>query len=108
MMINTSGLEPKGHAVLLRMVELEEMKTTLIEIPEHVRRNSAVMEQRAEIVAIGGEAWREEKSPRAVVGDKVVVTKLAGWITRGADGKLYRLVNDRDIFCQVTKESNDG
>jgi len=108
-MINTSGLEPKGRAVLLRMVEIEDMKTTLIEIPEHVRQNSAVMEQRAEVIAVGAEAWADEREPRAAPGDKVIVTKLAGYITKGpADGKLYRLINDRDLFCRITKESYDG
>lgn len=106
--INSSGLEPLGHAVLVRMVELEEMKTTLIAIPEHVRKNSAVLEQRAEIIAVGTEAWAEEKQPRAKPGDKVIVTRMAGWTASGpADGKLYRVVNDRDIFCKITKEKGN-
>ena len=108
-MINTSGLEPKGRAVLLRMIELEGMKTTLIEIPAHVRQNLVVMEQQAEVVAVGAEAWADEKEPRAAPGDKVIVTKFAGYVTKGpADGKHYRLINDRDLFCRITKESYDG
>ena len=108
---NTSGLEPLGRAVLVRMIEIEDMKASLIKIPDHVRANSSVMEQRAEVLAIGPECWSDEKSPRAAVGDKVFVTKFAGFITRGpADEKLYRLVNDRDIFCKITKtkEKSDG
>ena len=106
---NESGLEPLGRAVLVRMVELDEVKTSLIQIPEHVKRNSAVMEQRAEVVEVGPACWEDEKTPRCKPGDKVIVTKLAGYVARGpADGKLYRMVNDRDIFCKITKESQDG
>lgn len=114
MIENTSGLEPLGRAVLVRMVEIEEMKTSYITIPEHVRANASVMEQRAEVIGIGRCAWEDEalhlfgfpiwRRPRAKIGDKVFVTKFAGFVTRGpADEKLYRLVNDRDIFCKITK-----
>lgn len=107
-MTNSSGLEPLGRAVLVRMVELEELKTKLIQIPDNVRSQSSVMEQRAQVIAVGGEAWSDEKAPRAQVGDKVFITKLAGFIARGPkDGKLYRLVNDRDIFCKITEEENE-
>ena len=107
--MNNSGLQPVGRAVLLRMIEIDELKAELVVIPDHVRRNSAVMEQRAEVIEVGAEAWADEKTPRAAAGDKVIVTKLAGYMTKGpADGKLYRLVNDRDVFCRITKESNDG
>ena len=108
-MLNTSGLEPLGRAVLVRMVELEEMKATTIVIPDHVLRNSSVMEQRAEVVAVGTEAWVDERAPRARVGDKVIVTKLAGYVAVGPkDGKLYRLCNDRDIFCRIEEGANNG
>jgi co-chaperonin GroES (HSP10) len=35
------------------------------------------------------------------VGDKVVFSKFAGFGVPGKDGKLYRCVNDRDIFMAV-------
>ena len=106
---NSSGLEPQGHAVLLRMVEVEGLRPTVIAIPAHVRQNAAIMEQRALVIAVGREAWIDEKTPRAAPGDRVIITKLAGYITEGpADGKLYRLVNDRDIFCKITKENRHG
>lgn len=112
---NTSGLVPLGRAVLVRMIELEELKTEVIAIPEHVRQSSSVMEQRAEVIAVGGSAWEDEallfcgfpvwRRPRARVGDRVIVTKMAGYIAKGPrDGKLYRMVNDRDIFCRIEGE----
>ena len=103
---NESGLEPLGRAVLVRMVELDDLKAQLIQIPDHVRKASSVMEQRAEVVAIGPACWEDEKIARCAPGDKVIVTRMAGYVARGpADGKLYRMVNDRDIFCKITKEA---
>ena len=101
MIENLSGLEPLGRAVLVRMVELEEWKAVRIVIPEHVKASSATVEQRAEVVAVGSAAWEDEKQARAQPGDKVIITKFAGYVTVGADGQIYRLVNDRDIFCRV-------
>lgn len=106
-MINTSEFEPRGRAVLVRMIELDELKAALIKIPDSVRANSATLEQRAEVIAIGGSAWEDEKEPRAQVGDKVIVTRLAGYMAKSKiDGQLYRMVNDRDIFCRIREVAN--
>lgn len=113
-MTNQSGLMPVGRAVLVKVYEAEK-KEGLIKLPEYVKESSSVMEQRAEIVAVGARAWEDEghvvlrllgiRQPRAKVGDKVFITKLAGFVTRGTlDGQLYRLVNDRDVFCRIETE----
>lgn len=105
-MENLSGLEPLGRAVLVRMHEPEKKPGSVIHIPELVKEKTSVMEQQAIVIAVGPECWSDEKSARCVAGDKVIVTKFAGYITRGtADHQLYRLVNDRDIFCKITKET---
>lgn len=103
---NNSGLTPLGRAVLVRMYEPEK-KGGLIAIPDHVKERSSVMEDRAEVIAVGPEAWADEGRPRCAPGDKVIVTKMAGYIVRGTkDEQLYRLVNDRDIFCLMTYEES--
>jgi co-chaperonin GroES (HSP10) len=104
-MENKSGLEPLGHAVLVRMLEASAYKGT-IAIPDVVREKAAVVEVKCEVVGIGTECWNDEAKPRAMPGDWVLVTRYAGFVARGPlDGQLYRLVNDRDIFCQVAKEA---
>lgn len=104
-MKNESGLEPLGRAVLVKPIEIEELKAEFIQIPDHVRQGAATMEQRAVVVAVGSEAWVDEKAPRAAPGDKVIVTRLAGYLARGPrDQQLYKLVNDRDIFCRINVE----
>ncbi len=106
MTTNTSGLKPLGRAVLLKMVEIDELKTVKVVIPENVKRNSATVEQRAIVMDVGNEAWADEAEPRAQIGDKVFVTKFAGFIAKGNDGEIYRLVNDRDIFCKIEETDN--
>jgi co-chaperonin GroES (HSP10) len=103
-MINKSGLYPKGHAVLVQAYEPEvkALSTTLF-IPDSVRQSFSVLENRVVVVAIGSAAWDDEASPRAAVGDTVFVTKHAGFVATGADGEMYRLVNDRDIFCVIDR-----
>lgn len=99
--LNTSGLRPLGRAVLVEPV-VNELKTTLIEIPATARERSMMIETHARVVAIGPEAWSEEKSPRAVAGDLVMVSQWCGHITHGPkDQKLYRMINCEDIFCAI-------
>lgn len=117
-MENLSGLKPLGRAVLVKTYE-PEVKRGMIEIPDIVRERTQMIEQRAVVVEIGESAWADEqvqepfffglfrrwvRRPRARVGDRVLVTKFAGFMAKGADGEQYRLVNDRDLFCQITDE----
>ena len=100
-MENTSGLEPRGRAVLVSPYE-PEIKQGLIVLPQAVAERGQMMEQRAIVVAVGNCAWDDESEPRAIPGDKVLVTKFAGYTAIGPnDGQPYRLVNDRDIFARI-------
>jgi co-chaperonin GroES (HSP10) len=102
---NKSGLKPLGRAVLVQPYEPEK-KASLIELPETVKERTVMVEQRAVVIEAGPAAWEDESEPRAKPGDKVLITKYAGHMCEGtADGKLYRLVNDRDVFCRIGVES---
>ena len=103
-MSNKSGLKPLGRAVLVEPYE-PEVTQGLIAIPDHVKAKTQMVEQRAIVVDVGAAAWEDESQPRAAAGDKVLITKYAGYLAVGpADGKSYRLVNDRDIFAAITEE----
>ena len=104
-MKNTSGLIPQGHAVLVRPLE-PEFESSLIEIPATVRARTQLAETRAVVIEVGGEAWAEEKKPRAQPGDKVMIARFAGVMLTGPlDNKIYRAVNDRDIHCTIAAEA---
>lgn len=105
--VNESGIEPRGRAVLLQDYSPELDAQGLIELPAQVRHSQMLMNQRAILIAVGPSAWHDEPEDRAVVGEKVLVTKFAGFIASKdvtLDGKDYRLVNDRDVFAAIVKE----
>lgn len=109
-MKNESGLKPVGRAVLLMPYEPERAKS-VIELPSEVETNEQVKEQRAIVVEAGPAAWAEEikagYGPRAEPGDKVLIAGYTGQMFKGtADGKQYRIVNDRDIFTKIEVENN--
>jgi len=105
-MKNESGLEPRGVAVLIKMYE-PERKGAQIVLPDDVQGRMSMLENRAIVVAVGPSAWHDEPSPRAAAGEKVFVTKFAGFTAKGPkDGEMYRLVNDRDIFCAIVGEAS--
>lgn len=121
-MENLSGLDPRGVAVLIKPYE-PERKGGLIAIPDNVAGRMSMVDQRAIVVAIGDLAWKDEgywkpvlfgffrrwiQKPRAKVGDRVLVTKFAGFMAGEGitqDGQQYRLVNDRDVFTVITWEA---
>ncbi len=103
-MSNQSGLKPCGRAILIAPYT-PERKEGLIIIPDDVQGRDQMIEQRAVIVDIGPHAWHDEPSPRAKIGDKVLVSAYAGYMAKGtADGLQYRFVNDRDIFALIEVE----
>lgn len=104
---NKSGLEPLAQAVLVEPYEPEfTVKSSIIAIPPSARERMTLAEQRAVVVAVGPEAWKDEKGPRAKPGDKVMVSAYAGTMTVGPlDGKQYRVVNARDVFLKIVAEA---
>ncbi len=107
--LNCSGIKPLGHAVLVEPYE-PELKTSALYIPPEVRGKMQSADQRVRVIEAGPEAWIDEKQPRARPGDKVMVVRYVGIMIQGtADGKQYRLVNDKDIFCaiEVEEKAND-
>lgn len=106
--MNTSGLKPVGRAVLVEPYE-PEIRQGVIHIPKSVSEKTQMVEQRAIVVAVGEACWLDEPSPRAKVGDKVLISKYSGYLAEGpADGKQYRFINCNDIFGVITKEKARG
>jgi co-chaperonin GroES (HSP10) len=101
-MSNKSGLHPQGVAVLCEPYEPEVKiwSDTLI-IPDEVRKSLKVLENRMVVVEIGPFAWNDEAKPRAKAGAVVITTTYSGSVVTGADGRLYRMVNARDIYCTI-------
>lgn len=106
-MKNTSGLKPLGRAVLVMPYEPEKT-SSVIAIPDFVQERSMAVDTRAIVVECGAGVWPDEPH-RAKPGDKVLIAKMSGFVAKGtADGKLYRFVNDRDIFAAITGEGEQA
>jgi co-chaperonin GroES (HSP10) len=98
-MKNETGLHPLGVAVLVEP-DTSKVKSSIIALPDTVHDRFVMVEAKCIVIEVGPEAWKDEAQPRAKPGDKVLVTKYAGYAAQSPrDGKLYRLVNDRDVFC---------
>lgn len=100
MTINKSGLHPLGKAVLVLPFE-EPKGSSLIVLPEAIRKNHQMLEAKVTVLEVGPSAWDDEVAPRASPGDMVLIAKHSGAMAQGLDGKAYRLVNDRDIYCRL-------
>lgn len=103
-MQNNSGVKPLGRAVLVRPYNATPSGSILV-MPDSVQERDSLVEQRATVIEVGPNAWHDEPTPRAVPGDKVLISRFAGYLARGtADDQLYRIVNDRDIFAAIEVE----
>jgi co-chaperonin GroES (HSP10) len=98
-MLNESGVEPVGHALLV--LPLEDKESEVIFIPESVRRQNRMAEQRGVVVEVGPNCWDNERSPRCKVGDTIIFGKYAGAMTPGVDGKVYRVINDTEVYLRL-------
>jgi len=97
-MLNSSGLKPKGRAILC-VPYLPELTDGLMTIPEHVLNLELMREMRATVIELG-ESCYPGVPPRCAPGENVLISKFAGVIVKGPlDGKIYRLCNDEDVFC---------
>lgn len=103
---NTSGWRPVGQAILLKAVQLADISSKILEIPDEVKQSSATRDIIGLVIAIGPDAWKDI-SPRCEVGDKVRFTQFAGGIILGDDSEIYRLVNAHAIYA-VKEEAGHG
>ena len=102
---NESGWRPAGRAILVLPDDITE-KSSLLVMPKTLTDRTKMMQDRATVIAVGPEAWVEEKEARAVPGDQVILAAYSGYLLTGEDGKLYRFVNERDIFAIKNGEQN--
>jgi co-chaperonin GroES (HSP10) len=104
---NRSGFRPVGKAVLLRAFELAERRM-VVHLPDEVEMSSATCDTQGIVVEIGPDCWNgPSETPRAKVGDKVLITRFSGGMLRGNDGYIYRMIPDHAIYA-VKEEDGHG
>lgn len=100
---NKTGVIPKGHAVLAEPFE-KKKDNSLIVLPDNVKERSQMIEDRLRILDHGAACWIDEPEPRAQIGDLVLIPNMAGRMVRGTDGKMYRIINDKDVIAVVDEK----
>lgn len=120
--MNESGIKPLDLKVLVLPEEVKEKTEGGIFLPDDNRNKEKYAQIYGTLVAIGSNAFYEwiemnvrknkylDQDPDSIediipqIGDKVAMSKYAGKIMKGKDGKEYRLCNDADISA-VMEES---
>lgn len=92
------GWRPALHQVLVFPVQVEEISAGGIALPADVTKRDQLGQIEALVISIGPTAWKDQKIDKVVeLGDRVLFSKYAGYLVKGADGKDYRLISDLDI-----------
>lgn len=97
------GLIPTGFNLLVAVAPVEEKTASGIYLPDSVRDKSQLTEVRGRVVAMSPACFdfAEMADAKPKVGDAVQFAHLAGIVTTGADGRPYRVLNDKHITAIV-------
>lgn len=95
------GIRPTAFKVLVRPKPVETKTAGGIIIPDETKDRQQYAAIEGELVAVsplafGYETWPPD-ADKPAVGQRVVFAKFAGFAIKGADGKDYRLIEDKDI-----------
>lgn len=103
-MSNQSGIDPVEYKVLVLPDPVEEVsKGGIVLSVESVKERERMAQVKGTLVAVGGNAF-EDWNSKPEPGNRVMIAKYAGVVAPGADGKEYRLCNDKDICAVITVE----
>ena len=96
---NTSGIYPVEFKVLVKPDPTETKTAGGIYFPDDVKERRDMAQGKGVLVAAGGNAFEDwEAAPEP--GDRVMYARYAGLEVPekdSADGKHYRLMNDKDV-----------
>ena len=100
--LNTSGIRPLDLRVLVLPDPVEVKTSGGIILPDQHKEREKFAMQFGTLIAAGETAWEEacarsNQFAKPEPGDRVVISRYAGTILTGKDGKDYRLMNDEDI-----------
>ena len=99
-------MEPVEFKVLVRPEVVEEQVGRII-LPDIVRDKEQISQDKAEIIAVGGNAFEGWEPPIPKVGDRILMNRHAGYTMKiQEDGRRveYRVINDKDITLILGEE----
>lgn len=100
-MSNESGIYPVDLKVLVKPIKQEEVTKGGIVIAQATRDQEDLAGIKAELTAVGVNAFEaiKDKDARPKPGMLVSISKYGGYLIKGKDGEEYRLLNDDDIVA---------
>jgi co-chaperonin GroES (HSP10) len=102
---NNSGIYPVGISVLVLPDNVEQVTASGIVVSTDSEHSREEMRQTdGVVVAIGPNAFYDERTPRCKVGDRVIMASYAGMVRKGNDGLNYRLIKDDDVVAILVKD----
>ncbi len=101
------GMRASGWNCIVVPEPIEEKTAGGIFIPDMVKSKEEIVQQRARIVSIGPAAFDQAdyKGQQPKVGDACLIAKLAGFATNLADGKLARVIQDKDVAVILEEDA---
>lgn len=101
MLENESGIHPKGWAILVKPLEIEETTEGGIVIAKRTLEKEQAAQSQGILIDKGSFAWNDEQEPRAEIGEMVVFSRYKGEVLAGNDGANYRIINDKDVIAVI-------
>lgn len=102
--MNNSGINPKGHRVLVLPEEIETKTASgIITSVGAAQLREELAQVDGIVVDMGNTCYSDQPESWCKVGDRVVFGKYSGIIREGKDGKKYRVINDLDIVATITE-----
>lgn len=103
--MNTSGINPTGHNVVVKIEKAEERTAGGIIMPDQLLARENLASQKGMMVAAGPTAGDYAAWPEGTafipVGSRVLIAKFAGVEIKGNDGMDYRVCEDKDILAAM-------
>lgn len=98
---NASGMHPVEYKILIKPEETEQTSAGGIVLALKTTEREAMAQVRGKLIAVGGNAFSDWEGRVPSIGDSVWFAKYAGYTVKGADGKEYRLANDKDVAAII-------
>lgn len=108
--LNTSGITPLDHRLLILPDPVEEKTKGGIFLPNQETDKQKFAQTKATVIALGDMCWAEARydAERFGVnasfpepGNRVLVGRYTGDTHKGADGKDYTVINDVDVIAYL-------
>lgn len=101
--LESCGIAPAGHRILVRPDEYFKAYQGVIEIPETIKDRSQNAQTAGEVIAVGLTAYQQKEFGNGVQwvrpGDRIAFSRYGGKQLKGKDGKTYRIIEDDDVVA---------